>query len=81
MKPHRIKIAWRGWRMNPFAQLKPIGIGQTRLYLLGPIALFLRPKWYPCLVTRDGHSLRYTECVFPAGHVQPHAWAKVGPRG
>lgn len=43
----RIDMAYRGfkfWRWDQYFSLKPINIGSTKLYVLGPLALFVRPK-------------------------------------
>lgn len=38
----RVSIAYRGFTTAPFVRRRPIRIGSTRLYCLGPIALFVK---------------------------------------
>ena len=43
----RIDIAYRGfkpWKWTVYFSLKPVMIGSTELYRLGPIALFVKRK-------------------------------------
>lgn len=40
----RVSIAYRGFKIRPFIRLRPIGIGSTRLYTLGPLGLFIKRK-------------------------------------
>lgn len=40
----RLAFAYRGFRMRPFIRFKPIGIGSTRLYTIGPLGLFIKRK-------------------------------------
>lgn len=37
----RISIAYRGFRIRPFLRFRPMWIGSTRLFRLGPLGLFL----------------------------------------
>lgn len=39
-----VTLAYRGFSIRPFISLKPIGIGSTRLYTLGPLGLFIKRK-------------------------------------
>lgn len=43
----RFKIAYRGWNMRPFIRRHPIRIGRTRLYTIGPAAIFISPRRTP----------------------------------
>lgn len=38
----RFSFAYRGFRIRPFIRLRPIMIGSTRLYTLGPLGLFIK---------------------------------------
>lgn len=42
-KGERISLAWRGFTIRPFIRRQPIMVGSTRLYVIGPIALFVGP--------------------------------------
>lgn len=39
-----MKIEYRGFKIRPFVRLSPIRIGRTRLYCIGPVALFIGPR-------------------------------------
>lgn len=40
----RIMLAYRGFNIPPFIRWKPINIGSTRLYCIGPLGLFVKRK-------------------------------------
>lgn len=39
-----MKIRYRGFNIKPFLRWKAIRIGNTRLYTIGPVAIFVRGK-------------------------------------
>ena len=39
-----MKIRYRGFNIQPFFRWGSIRIGNTRLYAIGPIAIFIREK-------------------------------------
>lgn len=41
LKGQRFSIAYRGFRIRPFFRMAPIIMGRTRLYTLGPLAVFV----------------------------------------
>lgn len=41
LKGQRISITYRGFTIRPFVRLTPIMMGRTRLYTLGPLAVFV----------------------------------------
>lgn len=44
LKGDRLSIAYRGFTIRPFIRLTPIRMGGTRLYTLGPLAVFVQRK-------------------------------------
>lgn len=44
LKGERVSIAYRGFAIRPFIRLTPIRMGDTRLYTLGPLAVFVQRK-------------------------------------
>ena len=40
----RISLAYRGFKIRPFIRVKPIRIGSTNLYTIGPIGLFMKRR-------------------------------------
>lgn len=42
LEGRRISLAYRGFKIRPFVRRKPIRIGSTRLFCLGPLGLFVR---------------------------------------
>lgn len=41
LKGDRLSIAYRGFTIRRFIRLTPIRMGATRLYTLGPLAVFI----------------------------------------
>ncbi|HEY8590125.1 MAG TPA: hypothetical protein VIL55_11295 [Naasia sp.] len=53
-----VKLRYRGFRIRPFLRFRPIHIGSTRLYTLGPVAVFIDPPTAPPVPPRRVPSAR-----------------------
>lgn len=44
LKGDRVSVAYRGFTARPLIRVTPITMGSTRLFTLGPLAIFIHPR-------------------------------------